>query len=268
MNYLIFDIETYPDKELVEAVHGRSYASVKEQSDRVLHPLFHIPIVIGGLVCDENLRIHSFGAKFGGPEKERETLQFFWDTFERYGAGKRGAGKRGAPGQGAACALVTFNGRGFDLPVIEHRSLRYGIGSPAYFNARDKFNNYRYRYSPDFHFDILEFLTNYGATFRVSLDAVAKMLGLPGKTEMEGARVEGEYERDNLSGIAEYCMCDVALTYFIFLHCQRMRRQLRADLDAAHAEAVEYFRGQLEARPFLGELVRSVEARGAHAAGV
>ena len=257
MNYIIFDIETYPDKELVEAVHGRSYAKVKEETDRVLHPIFHVPIVIGGLVCDENLRIRSFGAKSGGPGKESETLQFFWQTFERYGGGRRAGPSEPGPG----CTLVTFNGRGFDLPVIEHRSLRYGLGSAAYFSTRDKFSNYRYRFAPEFHFDILEFLTNYGATFKTSLDAVAKLLGLPGKTEMDGAQVEGQYERGNLAGIAEYCMSDVALTYFIFLACQRMRGLLRGDANAVRAEAVEYFRAQLEARPFLGELVRAAELR-------
>lgn len=263
MNYLIFDIETYPDKELVEAVHGRSYASVKEESQRLFHPIFHIPIVIGGLVCDENLRVRSFGAKSGGPEKERETLQFFWETFERYGGGKR----VGPPDPGPECALVTFNGRSFDLPVIEHRSLRYGLGSAAYFSARDRFNNYRYRFAPEFHFDLLEFLTNYGATSKTSLDAVAKLLGLPGKTEMDGAQVEGEYERGNLAGIAEYCMRDVALTYFIFLQCQRIRGLLRTDPDAVHIEALEYFRAQLEARPFLAELVRAAESRREQPAG-
>ena len=257
MNYLIFDIETYPDKPLVEAVHGHSYASVKEQSSRLLHPLFHVPIVIGGLVCDENLRIRSFGAMSGGPDKERETLQFFWETFERYGGGRRNPSQ----GVGPECALITFNGRSFDLPVIEHRSLRYNLGSADYFSARDKFNNYRYRYAPEFHFDILEFLTNFGAAPKASLDAVAKLIGLPGKTEMDGAEVEGEYEQGNLAGIAEYCMADVALTYFVFLQCQRMRGLLRPDPDAACTEALEYFRAQLGARPFLGELVRALEGR-------
>lgn len=252
MNYLILDIETYPDKALVEAVHGRSYENVKEHTERLMHPLFHIPIVIGGLVCDENLKIRSFGAKFGGPEKEQETLQFFWDTFERYGGGKRSSSGLPEP------VLVTYNGRSFDLPVIEHRSLRYGIGSAAYFSTRDKFNNYRYRFAPEYHFDILEFLTNYGAVFKTSLDAVAKLIGLPGKTEMDGAQVEGEYERGNLAHVAEYCMCDVALTYYVFLQCQRMRGMLRVDPQKVHAEALEYFRGQLQVRPFLDELVKAV----------
>jgi len=252
MNYLIFDIETYPDKQLVEAVHGRSYASVKESLERMLHPIFHIPIVIGGLVCDEQLKIHSFGAKSGGPEKERETLHFFWETFERYGGGQR-------RGELPGCTLVTFNGRCFDMPVIEHRSLRYGLGSASYFSTRDKFLNYRYRFAPGFHFDIVEFLTNFGAVSRCSLDAVAKHLGLPGKTEMDGARVEGEFERGNLAGIAEYCMCDVALTYFIFLQCMVMRGLVR-EPDAVRKEAVEYFRAQLAARPFLQDLVQAQEA--------
>jgi hypothetical protein len=251
MNYLIFDIETYPDKPLVEAVHGHSYASVKETLDRMLHPIFQIPIVIGGLVCDESLRIRSFGAKHGGPEKERETLQFFWETLERYGGGKRTAQRPG-------CILVTFNGRCFDLPVIEHRSLRYGLGSAVYFSTRDRFSNYRYRFAPEFHFDILEFLTNFGACPRTTLDAVAKHIGLPGKTELDGAQIEGEYERGNLAGIAEYCMRDVALTFFVFLQCMRMRGSV-ADPDAVRREALEYFRGQLAARPFLEELVQALD---------
>ena len=91
--------------------------------------------------------------------------------------------------------------------------------------------------------------------------AVAKLVGLSGKTEMDGAEVEGEYERGNLAGIAEYCMADVALTYLVFLQCQRMRGLLRPDPEAARAEALEYFRGQVAARPFLADLVQALERR-------
>src|SRR5262249_55253209 len=56
--------------------------------------------------------------------------------------------------------LVSFNGRAFDVPVLELAAFRYGIAAPKHFQRGG--GNTRYRYG-DAHIDVRAVLTNHAA---------------------------------------------------------------------------------------------------------
>ena len=146
-NYLVFDIETRADKELVQQVYDpentltldQAYDHARDtllersgqQSDFFPIP-FHIPIAIATLHTDENYRIRSLGCMGADRYAEADLITRFWQMFE------------------STQTLVTFNGRGFDLPVLEMRALKYGIPLPRYFATGSSRSTYRgsrsYRY--------------------------------------------------------------------------------------------------------------------------
>ncbi len=125
--------------------------------------------------------------------------------------------------------LVTWNGRGFDLPVLLLRSLRHGLSWPWYYQGRD----YRYRYSEQGHLDLCDFLSDHGAARMTSLDGAARLIGLPGKDGVDGSQVEGLFNAGQIEALRRYCLHDVAQTAFLFLRYRLLVGQLdRADLPA------------------------------------
>ncbi|MFO1062340.1 MAG: 3'-5' exonuclease [Pirellulales bacterium] len=114
---------------------------------------------------------------------------------------------------------VTFNGRGFDIPLMEHAAFRYGISVPNWFNMSERtYQQYRNRYNLQAHIDLHEVLTNFGSTwYRGGLNLAAQVLGKPGKMTVQGDMVQDLYAAGKVAEINEYCRCDVLDTYFVFL---------------------------------------------------
>jgi predicted PolB exonuclease-like 3'-5' exonuclease len=108
--------------------------------------------------------------------------------------------------------LVTYNGRSFDLPVLALRALRHGVAMSWYYQGR-----VRHRYSEEGHLDLCDMLSDHGAARSMSLDAVARLIGLPGKVGVDGSQVEGLYLTGQLAAIKSYCLADVAQTSLLFL---------------------------------------------------
>ncbi len=109
--------------------------------------------------------------------------------------------------------LVTYNGRAFDMPVIALRCLRHGLSMRFFFQDKD----YRYRFTDTGHLDLYDFLSEHGAARVGSLDAIARVVGLPGKVGVDGSQVEGLYNAGQLQSIKDYCLQDVSQTAFLFL---------------------------------------------------
>jgi predicted PolB exonuclease-like 3'-5' exonuclease len=139
--------------------------------------------------------------------------------------------------------LVSFNGRAFDLPVLEMQALRYGCQAPRYFNEK---YGHRYRYSEERHYDLFDFLSNVGVhRIRGGFNLLARLIGLPGKTSVDGSMIQGLWEAGQLSTIHAYCRQDVIQTYGLFLRVELMRGRLTP---------VTYQAAWEVAAPFLEEL--------------
>lgn len=240
MAYALFDVETRIDKALVKAVYA-PHESVDENTvyERVRKQLlaeqgsdffpcsFHIPItiVVGNVTGEWELTgVEEIG---GAGCTEEAMVRAFWERVEDF------------PG-----TLVSFNGRGFDLPVLELQALRYGCQAPRYFNEK---YGHRYRYSEQGHYDLYEFLTNSGAArLRGGLDLLARLLGLPGKGEIDGSQVQALWEEGRQEEIVRYCRRDVIHTYFIFLRIELVRGRISPDRYARALQKAEPFREELD----------------------
>lgn len=220
--YLILDIETIPDvdrwkpPEVTEATPAPARGAFP--------PTWaHRIIVIGCLWLDHSYRLKRLGVidpegRQGTPDEvERHLLEDF----------SRFVGR-------ARPMLVTYNGRGFDLPVIVMRSLCHGISLGWYYRER----NVRYRYSEEGHLDLCDWLAEHGATRSGSLDAIARLIGLPGKVGIDGSQVEGLYKAGQLAEVQRYCLADVAQTAFLFLRFRLLQGVMRPDQYQAATESL------------------------------
>jgi 3'-5' exonuclease len=234
MEFAVFDIETRVDKQLLNRAffpdHHLSDADAyvrfrEELSNRGkdFFPLtLHVPIsIVIGKVGDDHI-LHGIDT-FGVPQvSEEDVVRRFWAWLEEF---------RGC--------LVSFNGRRFDLPVLELAALRWGISAPRHF---DDDNSARSRNSPEGHLDLCEYLTNFGEVgLRGGMDILLKMLGLPGKGALNGALVQEYFDAGRFGEIQEYCRADVIQTYFLFLRVQLMRGLLsQTAYEAAHSTSAPF----------------------------
>ena len=121
--------------------------------------------------------------------------------------------------------LVTFNGRGFDLPLLELAAFRHGCV------ARDYFYTSRNRYNGN-HIDLFDWMSNYGASRMAGgLNLLAKVLGLPGKMEVAGDQVYSMHRAGKLNEINDYCLCDTLDTYFVFLRTRVLLGELTPEVE-------------------------------------
>ncbi|WJW76150.1 3'-5' exonuclease [Thiohalobacter sp. IOR34] len=223
MNVFVFDIETVPDVEAGRRLHGLeglSDADVgkamfhlrqQESGSDFLRLHLHRVVAISAVYAGPgSLKVASLGA----PEAdERELVQTFFDVIEK-----------------KTPVLVSWNGGGFDLPVLHYRALRHKIQAPRYWDMggddRDfKWNNYISRYHTR-HLDLMDLIALYQPRANAPLDQIASLLGFPGKMGMSGAKVWDSFLAGDIEGIRNYCETDVLNTYLVYLRFQLMRGQL------------------------------------------
>lgn len=240
--YLVFDIETivdgrlvqrirYPDRpELTPAQAVAQYRSeLREQtqgkSDFVPHT-FHVPvaIAIAKVAADHSL----IAVKTLDRPKFRPQAitRAFWRGWEKYDCP----------------TLVTFNGRFFDLPVLELAAYRYGISLPGWFKGDGPgYAQPRNRFNTTAHLDLQDFLGNSGAThINGGLNLVSKLVGSAGKMDTKGDQVQALWESGERERIDDYCMCDALDTYFVYLRCRVLQGLITLDAErqlVAHARA-------------------------------
>lgn len=244
VQYLLFDVESVADGELISKTRypGKNFSAEQsilrfrqellQTAGRDFIPYtFQIPVavVVAKLRADFSLiEIVSLDQPHHRPHV---MTRHFWVGWERY----------------ERPTWVTFNGRTFDLPLMEHAAYRYGVSVPRWFNMGDKtYDQKRNRYNLNAHIDIQEILTNYGSTwYRGGLNLAAALLGKPGKMDVQGDMVYDYYRQGRISEINEYCRCDVLDTYFVFLRTCVLTGKLTLEQEQQYVDAV---RGLLQSQ--------------------
>jgi len=152
--------------------------------------------------------------------------------------------------------LVSYNGRSFDMPVLRYRGMKYGVSAPRYYQAGDKWNSYNQRYADDWHCDLLEALSDYGASARCKMDEVCSVLGLPGKFGVDGSKVSEMYAAGKVQEIRDYCETDVMNTYLVYLrHMLMVGKVDPAGYNQAAEDMIAYIEQEQTNRPHLMEFL-------------
>jgi predicted PolB exonuclease-like 3'-5' exonuclease len=227
--YLVLDLETVLDTSLPAP------KKKKDGSDSFPAPPYHKIVVMGAALLDAECRLRSIWI-VGEGRDEFATLAALVGFLNARLA------------EGIETTLITWNGRGFDLPVIVARCLGHGLAFPWYYQQRDT----RYRFSTEGHIDLMDLLADYGATRSYSLDLAAKLIGLPGKLDCKGADVQAMIDAGEIEQTRAYCMQDVLQTAALFLRVQLLCGQLAP---SDYTAAMEGLLAKIEGEPRLAPLL-------------
>ncbi len=237
MSILVFDIESVPDFEAGRKIHKLADdLSDKDVVKAMQHLQFqksgsefmplHLQKIVAISVLFENrdqLNVWSLGNK---DSDEREIIQRFYEGIEQH-----------------TPTLVSWNGGGFDLPVLNYRSLVHGVQAPRYWETGDEDSSFRYNnYISHFHSrhtDLMDVLANYQSRAGAKLDQIATMLGFPGKFGMDGSLVWDRFQEGAIDEIRNYCETDVLNTYLVYLQFDMIRGRCSRGLLAQKLERVK-----------------------------
>jgi predicted PolB exonuclease-like 3'-5' exonuclease len=219
--FLVLDTESVPDGKLLglvkypdenlspEEAVSRAQAEARERSrdgSDFLPVSFQYPVAVCVARVGPDFRLQAVTCLDPPQFRPREVVEAFWRGISRYGRAK----------------LVTFNGRGFDLPLLELAAFRYGCSALDYFQkSRNRFNG---------PIDLMDWLTNYGACrLAGGLNLLSKLLGKPGKMGVSGEEVYAMHQAGRLQEINDYCLFDTLDTYFVFLRTRVLTGDLSLD---------------------------------------
>ncbi|MGD9000641.1 MAG: 3'-5' exonuclease [Granulosicoccaceae bacterium] len=233
MNVLVFDIETIPDVDSGRRLYDLDGLSDKEVANILFHlrrqetgsdflrlhlqRIVAISIVYRGR---DNVRVWSLGEE---DSDEAEIVQRFYDGIDKF-----------------TPTLVSWNGGGFDLPVLHYRALLHGISAPRYWETGDndqsfRWNNYLSRFHSR-HTDLMDVLAGFQPRANAPLDQIATMLGFPGKMGMDGSKVWDAFRDGQIRAIRDYCETDVLNTYLVYLRFELIRGNISQDEYAAECQ--------------------------------
>ena len=224
---LVFDLETIPDVSGLRTLLGsdaalsdaevaaQAFAARREKtgSDFLQHHLHRVAAISCVFRDDEGFRVRSLGNL---DDAEPKLIQDFYRIVERY-----------------TPQLVSWNGGGFDLPVLNYRALIHGINAARFWEMGDedrdfKWNNYLSRYHTR-HLDLMDHLAMYTGRANAPLDDLAKLCGFPGKMGVDGSQVWSLYQEGRLQEIRDYCETDVVNTDLVYCRYQLLRGRLTRD---------------------------------------
>lgn len=228
---LVFDIETVPDVAGLRRLHRLSSTLSDDavltwasQRRRAISGNDFLPLYLQRVVAiscalreGESFRVWSLGEP---ADPEAELLRRFFDGIDRF-----------------TPQLVSWNGSGFDLPVLSQRALIHGVVATKFWDWGDddrefKYNNYLGRYHTR-HLDLMDVMAMFQPRLSPGLDAMARLSGFPGKVGMDGSEVGSAYRDGRLDEIRRYCETDTMNTYLLYLRFQQLRGAISAGEYAA-----------------------------------
>jgi predicted PolB exonuclease-like 3'-5' exonuclease len=241
---LVFDIETVPDVTGLRKLNGIGADVVDEQvaamafqrrrqatgNDFLQLHLQRVVAISCALRDRDSFRVWSLGEP---DDSEGRLIQRFFDGVEKYSP-----------------QIVSWNGGGFDLPVLNYRGLMHGVHAARYWDQGEddrefKWNNYISRYHAR-HLDLMDLLAMYQPRGAAPLDQLAQLLGFPGKIGLEGSQVWQSWQDGKIAQIRAYCEADVANTYLVYLRFQLMRGALSPE---KYQQEINLVRTTLEKSP-------------------
>lgn len=207
---LAFDIETIPDPDFGRRVHGivgddgavvaeMTQRRLSETRDASRYPQLPWHRIVCACVTELDpasgtVTMHALGSE--GAD-ERAVIGAFFGRFD---------------GGGPLPRLVSWNGSGFDLPVLRYRAMKHGIVAKGFHAEAARYAERR----EASHVDVMDVLSGYGASARQGLGTISELLGLPGKGFLDKEVYEhwlsGEQAR-----VVEYCKLDTLETMLVFL---------------------------------------------------
>ena len=220
MSVLVFDIETIPDVEAGRKLYELSGLSdydtaqalfalrrAKVGNDFLPHYLQKICAISVVLSHGSQVKVWSLGDEHSD---EKELISRFYAGIDKH-----------------TPTLVSWNGSGFDLPVLHYRSLIHDISAPTYWETGENQQNFRWNnYLSRFHYrhmDLMDLIAGYQNRAFAPLDDIATMLGFPGKMGMSGAKVWEQFQEGQIKNIRDYCETDVLNTYGVYLRFELIR---------------------------------------------
>jgi predicted PolB exonuclease-like 3'-5' exonuclease len=234
---LVVDIETVPERELMAPDHP---------ADKPPKPV-HCRIVAVSFLSATIIREGRFErfivdeCRSGGglDSGEPELVKGFWRKLER-----------------DKPRVVTWNGRGFDIPVLLLRAMVHGVPVGYWHQAGDKWNGYRARYAPDWHCDLMDALADHGAAVKLGLNEAAAAVGLPGKIGAHGGEVEALAAAGKLDVVRAYCECDVLNLAGLYFRWAYLTGRTDAQrYNEAIASLIALLEDQRSTRPHFGEFL-------------
>ncbi len=252
-NIFVFDIETVPDLDAGRRIYNleglsdddtaKAMFHIRNQetggSEFMRHHLHHIVAISVVFKSNDTVKVWSLGNE---DADEKEILQRFFDGVDRY-----------------TPTLVSWNGSGFDLPVIHYRALKHGVDAHRYWEmGKDdqsfKWNNYISRYHMR-HIDLMDLLAGYQPRASAPLDQIATMLGFPGKMGMDGSKVYDAWANGEIKAIRDYCETDVLNTYLVYLRFELTRGNLSQTAYDQECQLVQQMLSDSD-RPHLQEFLQ------------
>lgn len=223
--FLIVDTESIPDGRLLNLCkYGGQGLSPEDAIEKAREEArqnsatgsdfipftFQIPVAVCVARVGEDFALQAVACLDSPQFRFREIVKKFWLGLSFY----------------TKCKIVTFNGRGFDLPLLELAAFRYG------FPGREYYARGRNRYNGDI--DLMDWMTNYGGSrgFPGGLNLLAKLIGKPGKMDVSGDQVYEMFRAGKLQEINNYCMFDTLDTYFVFLRTRVLTGDITPEREA------------------------------------
>ncbi len=225
VSYLIFDVEAIADGDLIAKIRypdesiDSAEAIVRYRADLidatgkdVIPPTFMLPISVAVAKVDAQFYLLDLAVLDEPVFRPFEITSGFWRGWKHY----------------EKPTLVTFNGRGYDLPVLELAAFRFGLSLPDWFNIDARsYDQSRNRYNISAHIDLMDLFSNFNATRMTGgLNLLANLIGKPGKSGMDGSMVQDAYNDGQAQQINDYCQADVLDTYFVFLRSRILTGQI------------------------------------------
>jgi predicted PolB exonuclease-like 3'-5' exonuclease len=238
---IVWDLETIPDAAAAARIAGASNGEVEEPTEGEKPKFPRLPLhqiaCIGALIAEKEeagWSVRALGAPHMGERTERELITAFVERIALLRP-----------------KLVTFNGQGFDLPVLRYRAMLHSVPAPG-LSARPYFN----RYTED-AVDLCDVLSSFDGRGKVSLDMLCRTLNLPGKPDgIEGSQVARFVRDGRIQEVADYCETDVVNTYRVWLRYELFRGALAAaEFEASEAALTEHIRGKVVERPHLAHVI-------------